>query len=152
MIKIDVFIQNKNWKKYISNPSKYLGSKVRYINSSFSFFKNKKINFSILLAGNKEVRALNKKFRKKNSKLNSVKISELEAHKIKMVIYANQTLRVAHMAMSRLLKEMINADHISDIEDKMSTMQDIFSLQEMYDIKNKEKKLEEELKKLGYIN
>ena len=82
----------------------------------------------------------------------SVKISELEAHKIKMVIYANQTLRVAHMAMSRLLKEMINADHISDVKDKMSTMQDIFSLQEMYDIKNKEKKLEEELKKLGYIN
>jgi hypothetical protein len=34
----------------------------------------------------------------------------------------------------------------------MSTMQDIFSLQEMYDIKNKEKKLETELKKLGYIN
>ena len=82
----------------------------------------------------------------------SVKISELEAHKIKMVIYANQTLRVAHMAMSRLLKEMINADHISDVKDKMSTMQDIFSLQEMYDIKNKEKKLEEDLKKLGYIN
>ena len=82
----------------------------------------------------------------------SVKISELESHKIKMVIYANQTLRVAHMAMSRLLKEMINADHISDVKDKMSTMQDIFSLQEMYDIKNKEKKLETELKKLGYIN
>jgi len=82
----------------------------------------------------------------------SVKISELEAHKIKMVIYANQTLRVAHMAMTRLLKEMIKADHISDVKDKMSTMQDIFNLQEMYDIKDKEKKLEEELKKLGYIN
>jgi len=82
----------------------------------------------------------------------SVKISELESHKIKMVIYANQTLRVAHMAMTRLLEDMIKADHISDIKDKMSTMQDIFDLQEMYDIKNKEKKLEEELKKLGYIN
>jgi phosphoenolpyruvate phosphomutase len=82
----------------------------------------------------------------------SVKISDLEAHKIKMVIYANQTLRVAHMAMDRLLKEMIKADHISDVKDKMSTMQDIFNLQEMYDIKNKEKELEEELKKLGYIN
>ena len=69
-----------------------------------------------------------------------------------MVIYANQTLRVAHMAMTRLLEDMIKVDHISDIKDKMSTMQDIFSLQEMYDIKNKEKKLEEELKKLGYIN
>ena len=82
----------------------------------------------------------------------SVKISELESHKIKMVIYANQTLRVAHMAMTRLLEDMIKADRISDIKDKMSTMQDIFDLQEMYDIKNKEKKLEEELKKLGYIN
>ena len=83
---------------------------------------------------------------------NSVKISELESHKIKMVIYANQTLRVAHMAMTRLLKELIKADHISDVKDKMSSVQDIFNLQEMYDIKNKEKKLEEELKKLGYIN
>jgi hypothetical protein len=47
---------------------------------------------------------------------------------------------------------MINADSISDIKDKMSTMQDIFELQEMYDIKNKEKKLDEELRKLGHIN
>ena len=82
----------------------------------------------------------------------SVKISELESHKIKMVIYANQTLRVAHMAMTGLLNELIKADHISDVKDKISTMQDIFHLQEMYDIKNKEKELESELKKLGYIN
>ena len=82
----------------------------------------------------------------------SVKISELGSHKIKMVIYANQTLRVAHMAMARLLKELIKADHISDIKDEISSMQDIFNLQEMYDIKNQEKKIEEELKKRGYIN
>ena len=82
----------------------------------------------------------------------SVKISELESHKIKMVIYANQTLRVAHMAMTRLLKELIKADHISDVKDKISSMQEIFNLQEMYDIKNQEKKIEEELKKRGYIN
>jgi phosphoenolpyruvate phosphomutase len=82
----------------------------------------------------------------------SVKISELESHKIKMVIYANQTLRVAHMAMTGLLNELIKADHISDVKDKISTMQDIFNLQEMYDIKNKEKELENKLKRLGYIN
>jgi len=56
------------------------------------------------------------------------------------------------MAMTGLLNELIKADHISDVKDKISTMQDIFNLQEMYDIKNKEKKLEEELKRLGYIN
>ena len=66
MIKIDVFVQDKNWKKYISNPNRYLKNKIKLINSSFKFIQNKKINFSILLAGNKEVRALNKKFRNKD--------------------------------------------------------------------------------------
>ena len=53
MIKVDVFIKNKNWKKKISNPSKYLNSKVKYLKSSIGFLKNKKINFSLQLAGNK---------------------------------------------------------------------------------------------------
>ena len=66
MIKIDVFIQNKNWKKYISNPNRYIKSKAKLINSSLRFIKDKKINFSILLAGSKEIRILNKKFRKKD--------------------------------------------------------------------------------------
>ena len=82
----------------------------------------------------------------------SVKISELSLHNIKMIIFANQTLRVSHLAMTKLLREMVDTEHISSIKQEMSTMQDIFNLQEMYDIKNKEKKLEEELKKLGYIN
>ena len=34
----------------------------------------------------------------------------------------------------------------------MSTMEQIFELQEMYNIKNEEDTVEEELKKLGYIN
>ena len=66
MIKVDVFIKNKNWKKKISNPQKYLNSKVKYLRNSISFLKNKKINFSIQLAGNKEIKLLNKKFRKKS--------------------------------------------------------------------------------------
>jgi len=66
MIKIDVFVKNKNWKKYISNPSKYLRNRARHINSSFSFVKNRNVNFSILLAGNQEVRKLNKQFKNKD--------------------------------------------------------------------------------------
>tara|TARA_A100001011_G_scaffold171380_1_gene180241 strand:+ start:1267 stop:1719 length:453 start_codon:yes stop_codon:yes gene_type:complete len=66
MIKVDVFIKNKNWKKKISNPQKYLKSRVKYLRNSISFLKNKKINFSIQLAGNKEIKLLNKKFRKKS--------------------------------------------------------------------------------------
>ena len=82
----------------------------------------------------------------------SVKISDLHKNKIEMVIYANQTLRSAYTAMENLLKEMILAEKISDVKQKMSEMKEIFELQEMYDIKTKEKELEAELKKLGYIN
>ena len=82
----------------------------------------------------------------------SVKISELSLHNVKMIIFANQTLRASHLAMTKLLREMVDTEYISTIEQELSTMQDIFNLQEMYDIKSKEKKLEEELKKLGYIN
>ena len=82
----------------------------------------------------------------------SVKISDLESHKIKMVIYANQTLRVAHMAMTNLLNELVKAERISDVKDKISTIEDIFDLQQIHGVKDKEKDLEEKLKKLGYIN
>ena len=65
MIKIDVFVKDKNWKNYISNPNKYFNKQAKKINLNF-LLKAKYINFSILLAGNKEIKTFNKKFRKKN--------------------------------------------------------------------------------------
>ncbi len=82
----------------------------------------------------------------------TVKINELESHNIKMVIYANQTLRAAHKSMMNLLKILKNSENISSVNDKLSSMESIFELQSMYEIENKEKELEEKLKKLGYIN
>ena len=82
----------------------------------------------------------------------SVSLDELISHKIKIVIHANQTLRAAHASMSKVLKQMINSNSLSEVKEEISSMEDIFELQEMYNIKDKEKELEEELKKLGYIN
>ena len=82
----------------------------------------------------------------------SVNVDELIEHKIKMVIYANQTLRAAHFALSKLLKQMKNANNMSQLQNQMSSMDDIFKLQEMYDIKSQEKSIEEKLRKLGYIS
>jgi len=82
----------------------------------------------------------------------SVKIDELISHKIKMVIYANQSLRVAHAAMSKLLNKISKVSSLSEIDEEMSSMEDIFHLQEMYDIKIQEKDIEKQLRKLGYIN
>ena len=80
-----------------------------------------------------------------------VTLQELEKHKIKMVIYANQTLRVAYKAMKDLLSQINSKDNLADVSTSMSSMEEIFELQEMYNIKNQEKNIEDNLKKLGYI-
>ena len=82
----------------------------------------------------------------------SVKLNELISHKIKMVIYANQSLRAAHNIMSKLLKEITEKDSIDEIKTEMSSMNDIFKLQEMYKINDQQKIIEKDLKKMGYIN
>ena len=81
----------------------------------------------------------------------SVNLDELISHKIRMVIYANQSLRVAHSAMSRVLQEINKTKSLTEVKEKMSTMEQIFELQEMYNIKKEEEAVEKELKKLGYI-
>jgi len=82
----------------------------------------------------------------------SVKLNELISHKIKMVIYANQSLRVAHNIISKLLKEIIQKESLNEINIDMSSMDDIFKLQEMYKINDQERIIEKDLKKMGYIN
>ena len=82
----------------------------------------------------------------------TVKIDELISHKIKMIIYANQTLRATHAIISKVLGQLKNSTSINDISVDMTSMQEIFQLQETYSIKKQEEKIENELKKLGYIN
>ncbi|ABX12056.1 isocitrate lyase/phosphoenolpyruvate mutase family protein [Nitrosopumilus maritimus] len=82
----------------------------------------------------------------------NVTIDELEKHKIRIAIYANQSLRVAHLAMKEHLEQLSKAKSLSQIKSNMTTMEEIFKLQEMYEIKKQETDIEKNLKKLGYIN
>jgi len=81
-----------------------------------------------------------------------VTLDELQKHKVEMVIYANQSLRAAHWAMADHLQKLSTAQRLSDVKTQMTTMDEIFHLQEMYEIKKQEIDIEENLKKLGYIN
>ena len=64
MIKVNVVIGDENWKKYIKNPKQYLNKKVKILNNKNIYFKKKKIEFSIKITGDTDIRLLNKKFRK----------------------------------------------------------------------------------------
>ena len=65
MIKANVILGHYKWQKKIKNPNNYFKNKLKKL-SSFSYFKKKKYEFSILLTNNKQMKSLNYKFRKKN--------------------------------------------------------------------------------------
>ena len=81
----------------------------------------------------------------------TVKVDELISHKIKMVIYANQTLRSAYSSMVDALKKVQN-DDLEKLEEEIVPMKKIFELQKMYDIKEEEREIEQELRKMGYMD
>ena len=81
----------------------------------------------------------------------TVKIDDLVSHKIKMVIYANQTLRSAYSSMIDTLKKVQN-DDLEKLEEEIVPMKKIFELQKMYDIKEEEREIKEELRKMGYMD
>jgi len=82
----------------------------------------------------------------------TVTLDELQNNNVKMVIYANQSLRAAHWAMSEHLNQLSNVKSLSEVKTNLTSMEDIFYLQEMYEIKKQELDIEKDLKKLGYIN
>ena len=66
MIKINVIIKNAKWLYYIKNPNDYLDRKLNKISKKNKIFKKKNIFCTLLLSDGKEIKFLNKKFRKKN--------------------------------------------------------------------------------------
>ena len=66
MIKVNVITSNNNWYRTIKNPSKCIKRKIDKINKFEKAFLKNNIYCTLLLSGNKEIKNLNKKFRKKN--------------------------------------------------------------------------------------
>ena len=66
MIKINIISNNKNWNKYLKNPTDFMSQKNKNLNKKFKKYRKKNIFCTLLLSGESEIRKLNKKFRKKN--------------------------------------------------------------------------------------
>ena len=66
MIKINTISNNKSWKNYLTNPSVFIQKKIKNLNRRIKTYKRKTIYSTLLLSGDREIKELNKKFRKKN--------------------------------------------------------------------------------------
>ena len=66
MIKINTISNNKSWKYYFANPSDFIQKKIKNLNRRMKIYQKKTIYCTLLLSGDKEIKKLNKKFRKTN--------------------------------------------------------------------------------------
>ena len=99
MIKIEVLIKDKNWKKYLSNPNRYLNTQAKKINLK-KYFKSKLINISILLTGNNDIRLLNKKFRKKNKTTDVLSFPSYDQNIIRTKLKSQKNLYLGDIALN----------------------------------------------------
>ena len=65
MIKANLITKNTSWFRYIKNPNSYIDRKINKINNKNKEFKKKSIYFTLLLSGERDIKNLNRKFRKK---------------------------------------------------------------------------------------
>jgi len=71
---------------------------------------------------------------------NRVRLQELKDFGVKMVIYANQGIRSAIKAMEKTYKEIIAVGDTHGIEDKIASLDEVFALQGMQELKQNEKR------------
>ena len=99
MIKIEVLIKDKNWKKYLSNPNRYLNTQAKKINLK-KYFKSKLINISILLTGNNDIKFLNKKFRNKNKTTDVLSFPSYDQNIIRTKLKSQKNLYLGDIALN----------------------------------------------------
>ena len=89
MIRANVLVDNKSWKKYIGNPNIYIKTRLKKVEKKIDMFKKSKFNFTLLLSDHKENKDLNKKFRKKNKTTDILSFPFHEKKKLQNLIKEN---------------------------------------------------------------
>ena len=83
MIKINVITNNVHWLRYIKNPNRYIDRKVSKLNVKNKNFKKNIFFCTLLLSDSKEIKRLNKKFRKKNKSTDVLSFPFYDKKKLK---------------------------------------------------------------------
>jgi probable rRNA maturation factor len=86
MINIDVVSESNLWSKKIKKPNIFFNSLAQVFPKKYRFIK-KKVNLTILLSNNKNIKKLNKKFRNKNKSTDILSFPSEKRLNIKKSLY-----------------------------------------------------------------
>ena len=85
MIKVNVEVNSKSWRKKIKNPKKYFSKKLKKISRIVKFFSSKNVTFTILLTTSSKMKKLNKKFRKIDKSTDVLSFPSFSLKKLKLI-------------------------------------------------------------------
>jgi probable rRNA maturation factor len=86
MIDVNVFSEEEAWSKKLKNKNIFFNRICRSFPKKYRFI-NKKVNFSLLLSNNKNIKKLNKVFRNKNKPTDILSFPISKKIKLKKEIY-----------------------------------------------------------------
>ena len=100
MIKINVISNYSGWNNFFKNPNLYLENQINNFNKKDKKFKKKNIFFTLLLSGNKEIKKLNKKFRKKNKTTDVLSFPSYDQNTIRTELKSQKNLYLGDIALN----------------------------------------------------
>ena len=92
MIKINVIIKDNSWLNYIKKPSNYFNKKISKLNLNQQEFKKNNFFCTLLLSENKQIKNLNKKFRKKNKSTDILSFPFQTKNELKKILKKNKEI------------------------------------------------------------
>ena len=92
MIKINVIIKDNSWLKYIKKPSNYFNKKISKLNLNQKELKKNNFFCTLLLSENKQIKNLNKKFRKKNKSTDILSFPFQTKNELKKILKKNKEI------------------------------------------------------------
>ena len=154
MIKINVILNNINWKKYLKNPNRFIDKKVILINKKNKLYKNKILTCTLLLSGTLEIKKLNKKFRNKNKTTDILSFPFYTRTKLKDKIRREKEIYLGDIIIN--LSKVKNKNNIAKFKKELNNLW-IHGLVHLFGYKHKQDKdfynmSKKEKKYLNYIN
>ena len=120
MIKINVIVRSNKWIFFFKNPETYLKKKLYKINKKIKFFRLKKIEFSLLLTENNEIKNLNKKFRKKNKPTDVLSFPFYDVKDLKKEIRRSKEIYLGDIIINH--KKLKKHDHLKKFKDRFNEL------------------------------
>ena len=120
MIKANVITNNASWYRFIKNPDYYIYRKLNKLSSVNKNLMTNNIYFTLLLSGEKDIKNLNKKFRKKNKSTDVLSFPFYTKKKLKKKLLKEKDLYLGDIIIN--LKKISKNKKLSDFKSKFDKL------------------------------